>query len=288
MQQSFETMRPKTRAEAIDLLTRLGDRAAPFIVQPKPIALRQMGVDFLIDLSLLGLETIQKDDDGRTHIGSLATLQELIENPSLNEGVWGILSQAAGLAATPGIRNLSGLWGVLQARSGSPEVILALLVLEAQVVLLSVGDKQRTLTLPEFYEENRISLPKGELVLEVCLLPVGNGWGGALARVARTPRDEAIVAAAAIVEVKDGKANRVKLALAGANPVPMRIPAVEDMLNGKVFDAQNLQAATKIVEEQADPPGDFRGSSEYRRSMAGLVVRRALNEAWKKTTVWEK
>jgi CO/xanthine dehydrogenase FAD-binding subunit len=55
---------------------------------------------------------------------------------------------------------------------------------------------------------------------------------------------------------------------------------VEAGLTGQLFEAAALQAAVETVQAQADPPGDFRGSPEYRRAMAGLVTRRALEKAW--------
>ena len=284
MPKPFEYLHPRTRAEAIELLARPGYHAAPFIVHPKPTALRQMGVDILVDLSLLGLNTIQETPDGIVHVGSLATLQEMVENPVLNVGPGCLLSQAARLAAGPGIRNLSGLWGAIQSRSGPPEVILALLVLEAQLVLLGAGEKEHKQAFSEFYEKGSGALHKGELVLEACLPLAGNGCGWALERIARTPRDEAIVAAAAVVEVEGGKAKRISLALAGDNTLPRRIPSVEAWLMGKFFDSQTIQTASLAVQEQAEPPGDFRGSPEYRRSMAGLVTRRALEKAWEQAS----
>lgn len=288
MPQTFEYYRPRTRAEAIVLLARRNFHASPLIVHPKPTALRQMGIDAFVDLSLLGLDYIQEAQDDSVHIGALATLQEMVESPALKDGAHLLLNRAARLVAGPGICNLSGLWGAIQARSGPPEVILALLALGAKVVLLGAGEKQRTISFPEFYEMGKNSLRKGELVLEACLPPLKPGCGWALERVARTPRDEAIVAAAAVVEAEGGKAGRVILALAGANPLPRRLPSVEDMLMGKVFTAKTLQEAAETVRQQADPVGDFRGSPEYRRSMAGLVARRVLEKAWERAAGQEK
>jgi aerobic carbon-monoxide dehydrogenase medium subunit len=286
MPQPFEYYKPKTRLEAIELLTRPDLHAAPLIVHPKPTAPRQAGAEALIDLSLLGLDYIRTDSANSVHIGALATLQEMVDDPTLNAGTRLLLSQAARLAAGPGIRNLSGLWGAIQARSGPPEVLLALLALDAQIVLLGAGEKRRTLTFPEFYARNTDLLRKGELLLEAVLPPAkSGGWG--LERVARTPRDEAIVAAAAIVEVKDDIASRVTLALAGANPQPMRLAMVENQLKGETFNTQILRGVADAVMAQANPLGDFRGSSEYRRSMTGLVAHRALEKAWKQAVSQE-
>ncbi len=284
MKQPFEYYRPSTREEALKLLARQGYVTAPLIVQPKPIALRQMGVDALVDLELLDLDYIRETKDGTVQIGAMATLQEMVDSPVLHVGALEILCCAARLAATPGIRNLSGLWGAMQAHSGPPEVILAFLALDAQVVLLGPGEKQRRYSFQEFYDLNVNEIQRGELVMEAILPAQMTDCGWGLERVARTLRDEAIVAAAAIIEIETGKASRVMISLAGANPHPCRLSSVETFLLGKAFDAQTLQVATRAIEDQADPTGDFRGSREYRRSMSGLVVARALKKAWERAT----
>jgi carbon-monoxide dehydrogenase medium subunit len=288
MPQPFEYYRPKTRTEAITLLARPNFQAVPLIVPPKPSALRQMGVDVFIDLSLLELDYIRKTEDGFIHIGALATLQEMVESPILKEATHLLLSQAAKLSAVPGIRNLAGLWGAIQVNDGPQEIPLALLALEAHIVLLGTDEKQRSISFLEFRKPGRNTLQKGELVLEACLpaARIGSGW--ALERVARTPRDEAIVAAAALVETVNGKASRVVLALAGADPLPGRSTQVEEKLVGQDFNARNLQQAAEIIQQQANPVGDFRGSPDYRRAMAGLVARRALEKAWNQATHQEK
>ncbi|MBI4731279.1 MAG: FAD binding domain-containing protein [Chloroflexi bacterium] len=275
----FDYYRPKTRREALELLARQGFHALPLIVHPKPSDPRRMGADAFVDLGLLGLDYIRAVSDGSLHIGALATLQEMVDCPDLQRGARTLLSQAAALVAGPGIRNLSGLWGVILARRGPPEVLLALLALDAQIVLLGADEMQRMLPLSEFYAMGKNSIHKGEMVLEAFLPPTKTGCGWALERVARTPRDEAIVAVATVLEVERSKVARVSLALAGANPQPLRLSSVEKKLTGESFDAKTLQAAAEAVMEQAEPVGDFRGSAEYRRAMAGVFVCRALAQA---------
>ena len=288
MSHSFEYIRPRSRSEAIEILARPGSRAAPLIIHPKPAAPRQMGVAALLDLSLLELDYLQEAQDGTFHIGALATLQEMMESPELNTGCRSILGQAAGLAAGPGIRNLSGLWGTIQAQNGPPEIFLALLVLEARIILLGKGEVQRTIDFLEFCNKSGTLPHKGELVLEASIPPKGFNLGWALERVSRTPRDEAIVAAAAIIEALDGNMQRVTLALADANPFPRRLLSVEAELTGKPFTTSLMEAVANTVQAQAEPVGDFRGSPEYRCAMAGLVTRRALERAWERATTQNK
>jgi carbon-monoxide dehydrogenase medium subunit len=281
MQQTFEYIRPKTMPEALKVLAHPAYRAIPLIIQPKPLAPRSQQANIFVDLSLLGLDSILQDPDGSIHIGALATLQAMVESSLFARGRLQLLSQAAGLVTSPALRNLAGLWGAIVPPYGSPEFLLALLVLDAGVTLLGLGEKQRTVPFRDFLGMHGKAVKKGELVLEA-VIPQGHESGWTLERVARTPRDEAITAAAALVSVKSGKTATVSLALAGANPLPARLTRLENDLTGKVLDLETIQTAAKAAVEQTHPISDLRGSAEYRRAMARVVVHRALLRAWEK------
>jgi carbon-monoxide dehydrogenase medium subunit len=280
MSKTFEYFRPRTRAEAIALLARPNFHAAPLLILPKPVSPRRIGADAFVDLGLLGLDYIRASEDGSVHIGALATLQEIIDSVDLNRGPYRLLGEAARQVAGPGIRNLAGLAGAILARSGPPEIQLALLVLETELTILGAGEKQRVVPFQEFLETGEKVFHKGEFILEACLPPQKVNCGWALDRLARTSRDEAIVAAASLVEIERTNAKKARLALAGANPLPCRLAALERFLSGRTFNMDIIQEAGEMALQQADPVGGFRGSRQYRRAMAGLVTRRALEKAW--------
>jgi carbon-monoxide dehydrogenase medium subunit len=107
-------------------------------------------------------------------------------------------------------------------------------------------------------------------------------WGEA--RVARTPADEPIVSATAVVEMDGPSAGsgqgdvvrQVRVALTGAWPEPARLAKAPDRLVGGPLDAEHIQAVADGVAEEVAPSGDFLGSEEYRRAIAGVTTRRAL------------
>jgi CO/xanthine dehydrogenase FAD-binding subunit len=123
------------------------------------------------------------------------------------------------------------------------------------------------------------ALASGELIVEVHFDRPSAYAGGALARVARAPRDEAIVAAAALVEMADGVCRQVRLAIAGAGK-PQRMASAEHILEGRPLNNTWLQKAVEAIEAEVTPVSDFRGSAEYRRAMAGVLARRAVEGAW--------
>jgi CO/xanthine dehydrogenase FAD-binding subunit len=281
MSHPFEYFRPATRRKALQLLARKDMAALPLVIQPKPIDPRRQGAQAFIDLSLLGFDQVSTDPLGTLHLGSLLSLQQLIDDPQLQKCPHLLLGQAASLVATPGIRNLSTLWGAAVANSGPAEIILALLALEAQVVILGRAESRHVLSFQNFHAGLPATLHKGELLSEIILPPQGI-CTSSLERITRTPRDEAIVAAAALLWVEAGAITRACLAVAGAHPLPQRLPAVEKLLLGQMLTPELMEQAARLTMNSAEPAPDFRGSVEYRRSMSGLVIRRALLHAWDK------
>lgn len=108
-------------------------------------------------------------------------------------------------------------------------------------------------------------------------VPVGNThrrWGEA--HVARTPADEPIVAAVAVVWLQDGAVKDARVALTGVWPEPVRLAEAPARLVGGPLDDASIRAVAQAVEQEVAPSGDFLGSEEYRRAMAGVLTRRAL------------
>jgi len=101
-------------------------------------------------------------------------------------------------------------------------------------------------------------------------------WGESL--VARTPADEPIVSAIAVVEVEGGVVRQARVALTGVWPEPARLAAAPARLVGSSLDEVDFLPVAAAVEEEVAPRGDFRGSEEYRRAMAGILARRALEQ----------
>jgi carbon-monoxide dehydrogenase medium subunit len=182
------------------------------------------------------------------------------------------------------LRHLATVGGALLAQDGPPEVLLALLALAASVVVHGQGGKTREQSLVDFVAAREQSLARDELVVEVRFAHPGQS-SGALERVARTPRDEAIVAVAAILAVEEGVCRQARLALAGATSRPQRLWAVEQFLEGRPLTSDEMLLAVEMaMAEAVNPPADYRGSADYRRAMAGVLTRRALTSAWQRAT----
>jgi CO/xanthine dehydrogenase FAD-binding subunit len=106
--------------------------------------------------------------------------------------------------------------------------------------------------------------------------PRKNGIKMAKATVGRTPADDPIVAVIATVKMEASTVRQARIALTGAWPEAARLAESASRLLGNPFDETHIQQTAKAVEDEVAPKGDFLGSEEYRRAMAGVLVRRAL------------
>ena len=252
-----EYHRPKDSETASRLLEGgTGSRIVALVPRSKPSLDLYGEVETLVDLNHLGFAYIRRDG-AIIHVGPMTTLQELAESPLIRSVADGILCEAAKFAAHLGLRNSATVQGALETHEHPEEYLLPFLVLDMNPVGWSH-------------------------LLRDIEIPVRPAEHGAFVRIARTPRDIAIVSACAVMEVEGGACRQVRLAI--SCPKPKLITSVEGILSGKAFSPELLQPAAEMVMTEVEPENDFRASAEYRREMAGVLARRALEMAWKRAT----
>jgi CO/xanthine dehydrogenase FAD-binding subunit len=218
----------------------------------------------VVDLRALPLNNMRVEKD-EIYLGALVDLQSMVKSTTLAAVADGILGEAAALAAHFGLRNLATIAGAIDgatdAPPGPPEVLLALLAMGAEVTTLAHGDRRTPLVSYR---------PAKEDALCEIILPIGAPMRGALARVARSPLDQAIVAAAAVVTPA-----AARVAVAGTSPAPFVVEAQTG-----AEPAATVVALIDAVAAHSAPQGDYRGSAAYRRAMAEVLARRALTQAF--------
>lgn len=246
--------RPANKKDLSDLMAQRESQPAPLVHGTRDPIGQFSGADAVIDLNELHLNKITVEGTS-IRIGGQVILQDVIESPELIEFANGILPEACLLAAHLGLRHLSTLGGVLLSRDRAAELKLALLALGADLVVMSAAT-MRTVSLKEYQPQI------GDIVVEVILKMREEKHHGALARVARTPLDEAIVAIVAIQEM-----DVCRIAASGIG---------EPFTLIEVQDGETLEQIVEKVLNAAHPFSDYRGSTEYRRAMAGVLTKRAM------------
>lgn len=236
--------RPSTLDEALKLLSRSNVQTAVIGGGTYITAHMSDSVDEAVDLQALGLTQISLNGD-RLTLGAMVRLQGLVEDGRIEN----LLREIVYREGPNTFRHAATLGGVIVGASSESELLAALLVSQAQVQVQSTQGSQQ-IPLADFLRDVPAAL-NGGLVTAVSIT---TGGKAASARVARTPADAPIVAA---VARQDGN-GKIYLALCGVAATPILIEP--DQVAG------------------LNPPGDFRGSSDYRRQMAITLAQRVINE----------
>jgi probable selenate reductase FAD-binding subunit len=204
----------------------------------------------IVDLQALGLNRIEHTAAGAS-VGATATLQQIADEMVVPTAV----RDAVRREAPSTLRAAATIGGCVAGGHWESEFLATLLACDA-IVTLAQSDGFQELDLDALLANHR-SL-RGAIITGVRI--AGDGIVVAV-RTGRTPADRPIVSA-----VARRAADGVRLALSGvaSRPVLSRTAAIRSGADAAAWA------------ERLDPPGDFRGSSSYRRALAITLARRAV------------
>jgi carbon-monoxide dehydrogenase medium subunit len=141
----------------------------------------------------------------------------------------------------------------------------------------------RVIPLDEFFKGYyETVLEPDEIITEVFVPKVAPNTGAAYIKfLPRTADDYATVSAAAVLTLDKNKKTiaDVRIALGSVGETPVRATAAEEILRGQPLKTEAFAEAGEKAKEAVDPVSDFRGSAAYKKDMAGVFVRRALEKA---------
>ena len=106
--------------------------------------------------------------------------------------------------------------------------------------------------------------------------PVGRQWGES--SVGQTPSDQPIVTAIAVVDMDEDRVRLARLALTGVWREIARLTQAPEQLPGKPLIEKNILQVVEAIQNEVEPQPTWRGGTDYRRSMAGLMARRAFEQ----------
>ena len=230
--------------------------------------------------SVRGLNSIEISDGG-IRVGGLATHRE-VESSSLLRRRLPLLAETYHHVATVRVRNMATVGGGLAHADPNQDPPPTLIALGATVKVTS-ADGSRVIPLDDFFTDYYETVLKpDEIVTEVFIPKMApNSAGAYLKFLPRTADDYATVSAAAVLTLDKTKKmiSDVRIALGSVGVTPIRATAAEAVLRGQPLKAEAFAEAGEKAKEAVDPISDFRGSAAYKKEMAGVFVRRALEKA---------
>jgi carbon-monoxide dehydrogenase medium subunit len=234
----------------------------------------------LVDISATGLDYV-KVEGKKASIGGTATFQQIVKSKELNEALNGVVPKAARAYSTIIQRNTTTLQDALFGYATYFDLLTALVALDAQVTVQ--GKAKRVVPLTQFFsKDNRDVLSNQEVAAEFSFkLPSGD-VGASLQRLALTDGDAvAILNVVAVLKMTGKKCTETRIAVGGGLPAPVRLTAIEQELADKPLDATLMESVAGKVAGMIEPDSDIRGSAHYRKQISGVLVRRAIEEAYR-------
>jgi CO/xanthine dehydrogenase FAD-binding subunit len=220
--------------------------------------------------------------NGGLTIGAAVRLSTIEHDPRV-AGVFPALVEAVTVIGGTQIRNMATLAGNLGNASPGADTPPVLLVLEAEVEIAGKGGRRRRLPLGGFFTgPKRTVLGRGEMLTAVLIPKPPPRSGAAFRRLARVSLDIAKINCAAYVERSGERIAAARVALGSVAPTPVRAPGVEVALVGGKGGEKLFREAAALVAGDIAPITDIRSTDVYRRQVAAVLVREALEEAWKR------
>ena len=263
---------------AIELLGQHGDEAKLLAGGHSllPIMkLRLAAPTVLVDLGRLDDLNYVRDEGDHLAIGAMTRHCDMERDSTLGEHC-GLIAYTASLVGDPQVRHRGTIGGSISHGDAASDLPSALLALDANFVVKGSGG-ERTVAAGDFFEDYLQTTLEPDEVLTEIQVPKLGGAGWSYKKFNRRAQDWAVVGVAAVVERSNGSIGTARIGLTNMGSTPLRATSAENALSGA--DASSVAEATSSADEGTSPSSDIAASDEYRRHLARVLSRRAVEEA---------
>ena len=277
----FSYHRPATVADAVKLLSTLGDDARPLAGGHSLVPMMKLRLatpEHLVDLhGIDGLKGVRREGD-KVVIGAMTTQHELLASGEIAKSI-PILHETALLIADPQVRYRGTVGG--NVANGDPgNDMPALMMTLGASYRLEGPDGSREVAAADYYQGAYFTaIEPGELLTAISIPVPADGHGYAYEKLKRKIGDYATAAAAVVLTMASGKVASCAIGLTNLHETPLLATDAAKMVIGTNLDAATLKKAAAAAEAIMSPAADARGPVEYRKHVGGVMVTRALQRA---------
>jgi aerobic carbon-monoxide dehydrogenase medium subunit len=271
----FEYERAESADHALELLAQHGDDAKLLAGGHSLLPLMKLRLatpSALIDVGRLSELSYVSEDGDSIAIGALTSYHD-VEHNDLLQRECPIVAYTAGEVGDPQVRHRGTVGGSTAHGDPASDIPSVLVALDAEIVVhSSAGD--RTVAATDFFKGLfEVDLGPQDMITEL-RVPKLAGAGWSYQKFHHRAQDWATVGVAAVVRRSNGSID-ASIGLTSMGARPLRASAVEQALTSGAGVAEAAQEA----DQGTNPVSDPLGSAEYRREMAKVFTRRALEEA---------
>ena len=222
------------------------------------------------------------ESDGKIRIGALTTITDMLDSDVLKQSA-GVVVQAADCFASGQVRNAATIGGNICNASPAGDMIVPLLVLDAEVELASWRDGQiarRTMPLCEFFVGPGKTRIEADELLTAVMFPVPAPQAvGRFCKFGTRPALDIAVVSIGIAGVREnGCLKDARVAFGAVAPTPIRGRDTEASLEGATLDDRRIEEIAHVAEQEVTPISDVRASAWYRKRLIFELVQRLLHD----------
>jgi aerobic carbon-monoxide dehydrogenase medium subunit len=277
----FTYYRPATVADAVKLLSTLGEEARPLAGGHSLVPMMKLRLatpEHLVDLhGVASLKGIRRDGSNIV-IGAMTTQHELLASDEIGKSL-PILHETALLIADPQVRYRGTIGGNVANGDPGNDMPALMMTLGASYRLEGKAGA-RDVAATEFYQGAYFtSLEPGELLTSISIPVPAAGHGYAYEKLKRKVGDYATAAAAVVLTMAGGKVATCAIGLTNLSETPLLATDAARAVIGTSLDPATLKKAAAAAVAIMSPAADARGPVEYRKHVGGIMVMRALSRA---------
>lgn len=278
----FDYQAPKTLDEAVSLLMQHPDEAKILagghsLIPAMKLRLAQPGL--LVDIGRIKDLAYIREDGNRILIGAMATHYQ-IESSDLLKRSCPLLPECASHIGDVQVRNKGTIGGSVAHSDPAGDWPAAILALGAEIVTQGQSG-ERVIKAEDFFVDLlTTALQPGEILREIRIDKPKERYGQAYQKVRHPASGFAVVGVAANLRFAgNGTCESAAIGITGVASKAYRARGVESALAGKQTDEQTIAAAASRASEGVDVNSDLYASEEYRKHLAAIYTRRAINTA---------
>ncbi|HKB13034.1 MAG TPA: xanthine dehydrogenase family protein subunit M [Vicinamibacterales bacterium] len=280
---AFEYLRASSVDEAVAHLQQHGGDARVLaggqsLIPAMRFRLARPGV--LVDINHVRELNYLRTNNGTVEIGATARDADVERAPWIGDRRWTLLRDASRVVADPVVRQMGTVVGSLCHNDPAGDWPAVALASRAEVVVRG-KDGARTIPIDAFLVDSyTTAVGDGEMAIAVRFKSPETRTAGSYQKIERKVGDFATAAAAVQISLKaDGTVNEAGIALSAAGACAVRVEAAEQLLVGREVTPELIRAAADAASQKSAPQADLRGSVDYKKHLAGVLVARGLRQA---------
>jgi carbon-monoxide dehydrogenase medium subunit len=234
----------------------------------------------LIDINAVGGLNVLRTNGQMLEIGAIARDSDIERAPWIGDRRWSLVHDVSRVVADPVVRQMGTVVGSLCHNDPAGDWTAVALASRAAVVVRGKAGTRR-IPIDEFLVDSfATAVGEGEMALGAEFPRPDDRTAGSYQKVERKVGDYATAAAAVQLSLDaDGTIRAAGVALSAAGPCAVRVSEAEKLLVGQKPSQELIRAASNAASQLSAPQADLRGTVDYKKHLAGVLVGRGLRQA---------